>query len=428
MKNINIIISVLALFMFWSCEDDRNNVTPGKWESDPISEYKVTPINGGATIEYTIPKDPNILYIMVEYERNGRMFTEKSSVHNNSITIEGFHGVDIISAILYKVNRKEQRSKPLEIEFKPLESVVDIAINSLTVSPDFGGIVATWYNPLATELAVRLLVRDTLNVDELITSTVYYSSVEKEAHPFRGFEAEETMFAISFEDKWGNSSDTVSFTATPYFEAMVDKPWADLRHTIPYDNTTHYSSLPITKMWDGIVNTEFNGYRSNPGGSGISFTFDLKRVVKISRIVQHSYHMNTPYAHANINEVEAWGTDKLDYAKLEDKAYWLDETSVVEDRIQGVSPLTVLPKHTFKDDWQYLGWQSQPRYDLLGDKQAEQYLSENGWEWEIPIDAEPVRYIRVFVRGASQNTPLPSDNQYSLGELTVYGDPNVPQE
>lgn len=429
MKNFSYTALLFTLFMLFACESkiDENAEI---WKTGPIDQFTVTPINGGATITYTIPNDPGILYIMAEYERNGRIYTEKSSVHKNSLTIEGFHGVDKVKASLYKVNRQEQKSEPVVVEFQPLESLISIAEKSLKMRPDFGGIVAAWDNPQATELGVRLMVRDSLNSEKLMTSEMYFSTKQSEVHAFRGFESVENRFAISFEDKWGNVSDTMSIVTTPFFESMLEKPWVDLRATIPYDNTTQYGKQAITMLWDGVVNTGYNGYRSNPGSSGISFTFDLKRIVKISRIVQHSYHVNTPYGHSNINEVEVWGTDKLDYDKLTDLPYWLDETSVREGRIHSVNPETVLPERTFKDDWVYLGWHSQPRYDLMvpRDTQAERNLAANGFEWEIPSDAKPVRYIRVYVRGAAMVSPPHLDNQYSIGELTVYGDPNVPQE
>lgn len=429
MKKLSFIAVLFTLSMLLACES-RVDENTGTWQTGPIEQFTITPISGGAIIEYTIPNDPGILYVMAEYERNGRIYTEKSSVHKNSLTIEGFHGVEKVKASLYKVNRKEQKSKPVVVEFQPLESIISIAERSLKMRPDFGGIVVSWDNPLATELGVRLMVRDSLDSEKLMTSEMYFSTKQNEAHAFRGFESVENRFAISFEDKWGNVSDTISIITTPFFESMVEKPWVDMRNTIPYDNTTNYGNLVIEKIWDGIVNTGYNGYRSNPGSSGISFTFDLKRIVKISRIVQHGYHINTPYGHSNINEVEVWGTDKLDYDKLTDLPYWLDETSLREGRIHSVNPETVLPERTFKNDWEYLGWHSQPRYDLMvpRDTQAERDLAANGFEWEIPSDAKPVRYIRVYVRGAALVSPPHLDNQYSIGELTVYGDPNVPQE
>ena len=430
MRKYSFIIIVIAICAFYACSDNSEGPTE-PWKSDPIENFTVTPINGGATITYTIPKDKDILYIMAEYERNGKKFTEKSSVHNNSLTIEGFHGENNVKASLYKVNRKEQKSEPIVVEFEPLESIINIAQKSLSMRPDFGGIMATWDNPLTTELGIRLMIQDSLDTDKLITTEMYYSTLEKEIHAFRGFEAKEYTFALAFEDKWGNVSDTMTLVTSPYFETMIEKPWADLRTTIPYDNTTIYgSNQPFAKMYDGIVNTGFNGYRSAPGSSGLSFTFDLKQVVQISRIIHHGYHINTPYGHSNISEVEVWGTAKLNYDKLPDLPYWLDEFSVRNGAIHSIDAETVLPERTFKDDWEYLGWHSVPRYDLMvpPDKQAERDLAANGFEYEMPPNAKPVRYIRVFVRAAANYFPPATDNQYSIGELTVYGAPIVTEE
>src|SRR5690606_33692831 len=147
---------------------------------------------GGAIISYDIPRDPEILYIMAEYERNGKTFTEKSSIHKNSLTIEGFNTTEKVKATLYKVNKQEKRSDPLDIEFEPLESLVSIAKNSLEMVPGFAGVIASWENPLTTEFGVRLMVLN--NENELETKEMYFSSIKDEKHAFRGFEPEETTF------------------------------------------------------------------------------------------------------------------------------------------------------------------------------------------------------------------------------------------
>lgn len=423
-----IIPLLTACLFFFACEDNIKEPS-SPWNPGPLEKFAVTPINGGAIITYTIPNDPDILYIMAEYERNGVIFTEKSSVHNNSLTIEGFHGEDKVEASLYKVNRQEQKSEPIVVEFEPLESLINIAQNSLQMRADFGGIALSWDNPLATELGIRLMLEDTLKTGELMTHTMHYSTVRKGTHAFRGFEPVEALFAIAIEDKWGNVSDTMSLVTTPYFETMIAKPWRDLRSTIPYDNRTLYgANYGLEKIWDGIINTDFNGYRTAAGGSGLSFTFDMQQVVKISRIQHYFYHVGSPYHHNNINEVEIWGTDKLDFDKLADLPYWLDEYSVRIGAIHGIDPEAELPERTFKDDWEYLGFHSIPRLDLTADLTAVRELAATGYPFEIPAEAKPVRYIRVFVRAASNLYPPASNNQYSMGEYVVYGDNTVPQE
>jgi hypothetical protein len=420
-------ISLFALIgCFYACEDVQlGPKDPGvPWEMGPITEYSVNPINGGAEISYSIPDNPDIMYVMAEYERNGKIFTEKSSVHTNMLTIEGYHRVDRAKATLYMVNRFEQRSKPLVVEFEPLESIIDLAFESLTLKTGFGGIVASWVNPTAIELGVRLMTYDDSLYHDLVTREMYYTQIEEEIHSFRGFESVETTFAVAFEDKWGNISDTLQYVTTPFFETEIPKPYVDYRANVPWDNTTDLSSsYPFTKIWDNIVNTSRNGWLTKAGSSGLSITIDMKQRVKLSRILHHAYHINSPYGQVNITSMEIWGTDKIDYDKLSDRYYWLDSLSLANGHIKELNPTTPLPERTFKDDWQYLGYHSVPYYTASADIQV---LSQSGAEYEMPIDAEPVRYIRIFVRAIALS--MRSDNYFSMGEITFFGDNTVPQE
>ncbi len=421
-----ILILTVGLGAFLGCKElDDRRPDGGDWNSAALEGYEITPINGGAEIRYNIPDDPNILYIMAEYERNGRIYTEKASVHTNLLTIEGFHRVDRVKATLYKVNRKEQRSDPVEIEFEPLESLIDIGVASLEMVPGFGGVVASWENPKSTELGVRFMKMaedGKVDYDEM-----YFTTLEEERRAFRGFDPEESTFAISFEDKWGNVSDTSYLTVTPFFETMIPKPYADFRGNIPYDNTTNLSGRTTATLWDGVVNTDRHGWLTNPSGSGLSMTFDMQQVAKLSRVVIHGYHINSVYGQVNITKFELWGTDDIDVARFSDRPYWLDETSVRNSAIHGVDNTTVLPDQTFKDDWVYLGWHEIPRYDRMvpPDPQGALDLAANGTEYELPIDAKPVRYIRLFVREIAGVMPPPSNNYFSMGEISFYGDNTV---
>lgn len=429
MKKYSFIMVALALFCSFSAckkKDGQKAWTPG-----PIEGYTVMPINGGATITYNIPRDPDILYVMAEYTRNGKVFTEKSSVYKNSLTIEGFNTTNKVKVTLYKVNKREQKSEPFELEFTPLKSLVSIAKDSLKMEPGFGGIEASWSNPKVTELGVRLMVLDENN--KLVTKEMYYSSTKDEKHAFRGFEHKEYTFAIAFEDKWGNSSDTTYFTTTPFFETLIPKPYADYRSSIPYDNTSNLSGASSHvwgTLYDNIVNTSGHGWLSAPGSSGLSITFDMKQVVKLSRIVIWGYHINSPYGQVNITQWEGWGIKKIDFTKLTDLPYWLDETSVRNGAIHGVDPTTVLPARTFKDDWEYLGWHAITRYDKMvpPDQEGILNISANGSEYDIPLDAKPVRYVRLFVREITGIMPPPANNYFSMGEISFYGDNTVPQE
>lgn len=427
MKKYFLVIAVGILGMFFSCKKNPAE-SIGTWDSTPVEVTQVIPINGGAIINYKVPEEEGLLYVMAEYLRNGKTFTEKASVYKNSLKIEGFDTLGKVKTKLYKVNMQGERSLPAEVEFEPQESLVSIAKNSLKFMPSFGGIITSWENPASTELGVRLMVKDENNIFK--TDTMYFSTIPVEKHSFRGFSPKLTNFALSFEDKWGNISDTVYYSGTPFYETTIPKPYADYRTSIPYDNTSNLTNRTMSTLWDNVVNTASHGWLTAQGSSGLSITFDMKQVVKLSRIVIHGYHLNAPYTQVNIQQFELWGTNEIDFARFSDKPYWLDSLSVRWGAIQGVDPTTVLPAKTFKDDWQYLGWHAIPRYDLMVpvDNQAILNLAANGAEYEMPIDAKPVRYIRLFVRQVANLMPPPSNNYFSMGEITFYGDNTVPQQ
>ncbi|WP_300600622.1 DUF4959 domain-containing protein [Niabella sp.] len=435
MKQYSLMITMLFSVFLISCRKDKEETpgTWGVWNSAPVEVSTVTPINGGAIVAYKVPDENDLLYVMAEYQRNGKMFTEKASVYNNTLTIEGFNTLNPVSAKIYKVNKQGERSAPTDISFTPLESLISIAKNSLKTQMGFGGIIANWDNPMRTDLGVRLMSVHSNN--KLTTDTVYFSSLMKELHAFRGFAAKPTNFGISFEDKWGNISDTVYFDGMPYFETLVPKPYADYRASIPYDNTTNLPAKPnISSLWNNIINTSGEGWLTNPGGSGLSITIDLKQVVKLSRIIIWGYHVNSPYGQANFTQFELWGIDKIDLNKLKDKPYWLDSTSVVNGALSpapyNINPTTVLPAVTFKDDWQYLGWNAITRLDKMippADATTINAFAQAGMEYTMPLDAKPVRYLRLFVREIAGVMPPPANNYFSCGEISVFGDNTVPQ-
>ena len=76
----SLIICFLVFFSVVQCTDEIKESV--EWDSGPISISEIEAINGGAIISYEIPNDNDLLYIMAEYERNGKSFTEKSSIYN----------------------------------------------------------------------------------------------------------------------------------------------------------------------------------------------------------------------------------------------------------------------------------------------------------------------------------------------------------
>src|SRR5690625_2194867 len=286
----------------------------------------------------------------------------------------------------------------------------------------FGGVYSAWENSAMATLGVHFLEFDGEGYE---TKEVYFSSAKSDQYAFRGFEAEESRFGIYFEDQWGNLSDTAFLNGSPLYETLIKKPYIDFRAQVPYDNNTDLSSTyHFSNIWDNIVNTAFNGWLTQPGSSGLSITIDLGKPIKLSRIVIHGYHQNAPYGQVNVTNWEGWGTNEIDLDKLDDKSYWLDEESVRIGAIQDIPMDAELPAHTFKDDWDYLGYHEITRYDLMTppDPQGVLNLAENGMEYTMPIDVGPIRYFRFYAREVEGVKPPPNSNYFSMGEITFYGD------
>jgi hypothetical protein len=405
---INLIVLSCTCLLF-SCTEKESIVSrPTSLDKGKIT---VTPVNGGAVITYPIPNDPDILYVMAEYLRNGKIFNERTSAYHNTIEIEGFNTTQPVSVSLYTVNRHEVKSDPpIEIEFVPLESPIMTTFKSLLLETGFSGIVASWENPAKTELGFRLMVKEDGVLED---KEMYFSSLAKERYAFRGFpDTVMTAFAMSIEDKWGNVTDTVYFNSKPYYEVEVSKPFVDMRYQVPGDNISSYSTdYPITKVWDGLLGD--NGYLTGSGNSGNSFTFDMKETVKLSRMIfwprlRAEAAVADVYQNVNIVKFEMWGTTTFDATKP--ASYWEDADD---------------PEGTFKEDWTYLGYFERERLDLQGASENDILRrGEQGDYFDIPMNAAPVRYIRFFARATAGGTP-PPNNYYQLGELSFFGDNTI---
>jgi hypothetical protein len=414
MKKFKYLILMLLPVAF-SCK----NSTVEQEQVKPVAivNYTITPINGGGIINYSIPDDRSVSYVLAEYERNGKKFTERSSIYNNSVRIEGFKTLDKIPVTLRTVNHNEVQSEPVSVEITPLEAPIDLIEKSLTMVTDFGGISAFWENKTATEIGVRLMLKDSKG--KLKDTLMHYSYDLNGSHLFRGFNDTEQTFALSFEDKWGNISDTTYFTTTPYFETEIAKPFAQITY-IPQDNNTVYgATYAFAKLWDGIKGTD-NAYLTKSGGSPYcSFTIDLKQQVKLSRNTLWHRWQQVSHIFGSVNVLcyEMWGNDSIENHKLTDLEYWADVPSS--------------PRRTFKDNWTYLGkyYITQPVVGT-GESQADANLAagQAGFDTRIPITAAPVRYIRFFVRSTGNSAGGPPVNSYyQISELSFFGNNKIPQ-
>ncbi len=423
MKHIRILWMIFLLAVtFTTCKENENKEDI---KTRPITEYQVKAINGGAIISYTMPNDENILYVMAEYERNGKIYTERSSLYNNSLKIEGFNTMNLVHATLYTVNYYETKSDPLPVEFTPLESPISIAYHSLATKPGFGGIHLNWKNDSRTEFGIRLMVEEK---GDLIDKEMYFSAMA-EGRTFRTYKAVPTTFAISFEDKWGNISDTAKVTLTPIPEDEIF-PYVH-KMDVPYDKTDDVSPYTRACLYDHKAgNNSWFAQKSETEKSSV-FTLDMKKEYLLSRVKFWARQLAadgatrlSPYTSGKVPLVlEFYGCRDISVDQLNDKGYWLHpelENDFTHDGVKRSSP-------SFTDEWIFLGRFTRTRLDELGYTNEEIYrITDQGEEFLFPDDPQPIRYIRVAVMSVFDSTP-PTGAIFQIGELNFWGNDDISQ-
>ena len=167
MKNGIDMKRIYAAIVFFMCSASLTTMSgcsgdegPAGPEPPGIEDYVITPINGGGIATYSIPDSEEVMYVMAEYERNGKKCVERSSVYSNTIRMEGFATTDPVTVAFYTVSRNGVRSEPVVKTFEPLTAPLYLVRQTLSMVTDFGGVSVFWENRFNTEVGVAFLVKD----------------------------------------------------------------------------------------------------------------------------------------------------------------------------------------------------------------------------------------------------------------------------
>jgi len=393
-QNILIVLSLVVALIF-GCQDDKHEpLVSGNTKPNSISNVQVENTPGGARITYTLPKDKDLLYIEAFFSsKEGEQRTAKSSYYNNFVELEGFVNQDEAEVTLYTVNRAEIRSEPVVVKIKPLISPIELALDSLEIREDYGGVNLRFFNAAKKEYIVNTVIKNELG--NWVTYDRLYSQAPYRDYSVRGLLSKETEFAFYLVDKWKNKSDTIFKTLVPLYEELLDKKsW---KH-YPLDDVfkPRYSDRPISKVWDGGLNNTQYFIGDEPAEAPLPhhFTIYLGKEMKLSRLKVHQYQGPTFYAYTigNPKKYEIWGSNEL----TPDASYdgW---TLLLE--CESIKP-SGLPT-------------------VVKTKEDDEYASA-GEDYTFPLDSPPVKYIRfrtLETWGKRANL--------LLGEITLWGqDPN----
>ncbi|MGV8090515.1 MAG: DUF5000 domain-containing lipoprotein [Mangrovibacterium sp.] len=387
-----IIILLFSHALFFACSEDEQH---GQYPTDHIPPGKVEVVQventeGGAVISYIAPDVEDFLYLKANYVLDdGTPMEVKASTYTNKLVIEGIGKSRELEVKLISVDRSRNESEPLTITVYPLNAPIYSILNSMTVQDDFGGIRLTWKNPKKVPIIVEVLSPDEEN--KLVVIEKFYSESQTTRENVRGYDPMERQFSVCIKDRWGNVSDTLTGKYHPYFEAEIDK--ANFRRWnppgLPYNAYTT-SNWWIENLWNKSITSGHATYV-------LYFTFDMGKVVKLSRFkVNQRPETNLCYALGHPKRFELYGST---------------HPNVTGD------PAT----------WQFLGYfeSIKPSGLPLGQVSNEdiQYAHVKGEDWDVDINAPNVRYIWfrcLETWGMAQ--------QIQVMEMTLWGDPTVPQE
>ena len=385
MKKIKILFSLFLLTtILFGCKEefsepiDENGSAP-----KPIANASIENISGGAIISYTLPDDPNLLYVKAVYERNGTTVESKSSYFRNYVVVEGLGDTNERNVTLYAVSRAEKSSDPVNVKIAPLAPSISLVLTSLDIVESFGGMSVKFENPASTaslsnNIVIGVLLWDT-NLNEWKDVDAHYTGLDSGSFSVRGLPSVEQKFGFFVRDTWGNKTEIIEKVLTPIYEEEIDvskityaKGKYPVPQVAPFPATGgpvlepgNLSSWPFGSLFDGkIGNSGFHTNERNPVPIWIPMDLGVKAQLSRYKIWQRMHDNNSTYfySHGNPHEWEIWGTN---------------------------TP-------TYPNSWQLLDHQVMVKPSALPVGQVNNddvEIARLGHEYEFPLGTPAVRYI-----------------------------------
>lgn len=356
---------------------------------DPVTEYTVESINGGALINFKIPNTDDLLYVKAEYELAFGLKREtKSSLYKNYLKVDGFPKEGEYEIKLYAVSRGEVYSEPTIVKINVLTPPYLMTRKTLNIVETFGGVNVSFENENEADLSIVLLEKG--EKDEWIDKHTYYSNSGKANFSVRGYESKEKEFAAYVKDRWGNASDTLIKSCVPIYEEVIPKDtWKKFK--LPGDETEKhptYGDWLFEKMWDGKLgeNDMFHPAAVLQSWPAF-FTIDLGVTAKFSRM-KFWQQYKTAYSANNVKAFEVHGTN----APAADGSWecWTKLGTFEIEKPSG-GPLGVVTEE-------------------------DKAVAEAGHDFEFPVSAPAYRYIRLRILSSFSGV-----SNFSVTELGFWG-------
>ncbi|MCY4561084.1 MAG: DUF4959 domain-containing protein [Flavobacteriaceae bacterium] len=444
MKKLNkrvdgIFTSALAMvLLLFGCNEYLSPDVYVKNNEQPpaLVSANVTNINGGAKIEFELPKGlDDLLYVKATYLRNGELAEAKVSRYDNELYVRGLRDTNqTVDVTLTVGNSSGKESEPIIVQIKPLIAPLDYALQTISAGETFGGLDLSWENPTEATLVAKVYTNAVVTPEEEPVLTEIFSEDTKLPSPeykvrgevIGGLDPVPTDFQFIFRDIYGNETEPITLTRTPIFEQYLEPVATDIfpfngisEHsaTLANDDPTltwdgpNWGDRASYKLWDGRWATYGDCYWAvahdlgNLGGDEVFknkksafVTLDLQNPSKLSRY--HVYNMTNKQFVWNESSPRKWRIWVTpDLTEEAAKVWGPDSNWEVAQEFTVPPPRDGKIAHDVTDsDWQT--WRE-------------------GWEQELTHIDYPVRFIRLEVYEAWVSTV----GGAATGEFQVYGAP-----
>jgi hypothetical protein len=392
MNSIKYITVCALLAAVAGCDTDQlSAIETDASAPGPVKNVEAEPLAGAARLTYTLPSDPDLLYVQAIYKNKaGRDMEFKSSYYTNTVTVDGFPDTEPHAVDLYAVDRSGNRSAPVTIQVTPKTPPVISTFLTIHVEPDFGGAAISFINATKADLAIVVTTPD--STGKMSVARTFYTARDTASFSVRGYESVSRQFGVFVRDRWGNESEVLLKDLIPVYEVQLDKTkFREL--VLPGDAKTTEWGGAMPYVWDGRVTGDVSGFGLHTGNASTGapkiITFDLGVEAQLSRFslqtVQDDRHW---YNDVSPKRYEVWGTSNYNPNGSLDG--WTQLLSITNIKPSG------LPIGLFTDDDRTAG--------------------RTGDEANVPNDMPRVRYIRIrCMENWSGNTNM------VFSEVTFWG-------
>lgn len=387
----------LTIILLNNCKEE----TIGQYPTDHVAPKVVSNVvadnlAGGVKLTYQLPDEQDLLYVQALYDLpTGKQGVTKTSVFSNSMLIKGFGKSKKQTVQLISVDRSQNQSAPVSVEVEPLDSPIYAILDSLKVQESFGGFKLAWQNPWKEDIVMGVLKKNE-STGEFNYIENFYSSEVDALKAVRGLDSTRATFGIFVRDTYENYTDTLVMSLKPYFEQEIPKSgFVGLKLSSRFK--VHSYGGGMDKMWDGITNVDNNLYYIQNGNTVMPyFTFDMGVTAKLSRFRMWQ-RLNYLFALHNPKLFEWYGTNDATVANDAETLGWETNpawTKIMSGESKRPSGLEAGAAITTEDQ----------AYALAGE------------EFEFPLDAPAVRYLRFKLISTWSGS-----SGVHINELTFWG-------